>query len=90
MASGAGDLPSPHRRLRCGLGRTAQRCGGHRSESWPSTPHYNTAQYRAKWLHEIALAWPQERQKKKEDATICQVPAYGFLPDWHESDVVRV
>ena len=32
MAGGAGDLPSPHRRLRCGLGRTAQRCGGHRSD----------------------------------------------------------
>jgi transposase len=47
-------------------------------------------QYRAKWLHEIALAWPQERQKKKEDATICQVHACGFMPDWHETDVVRV
>ena len=31
-------------------------------------------QYRTKWLHEIALAWPRERQKKKEDAAIWQVP----------------
>jgi hypothetical protein len=31
-------------------------------------------QYRAKWLHEIALAWPRERQKKREDAAIWQVP----------------
>ena len=31
-------------------------------------------QYRAKWLHEIALAWPKERQKKREDAAIWQVP----------------
>ena len=27
-------------------------------------------QYRAQWLHEIALAWPRESQKTKDDATI--------------------
>jgi hypothetical protein len=31
MAGDAGILPSPHRRLRCGLGRKAQRCRDHRS-----------------------------------------------------------
>ena len=31
-------------------------------------------QYRSKWLHDIALAWPQERQKKMEHAAIWQVP----------------
>ncbi|MFZ2108214.1 MAG: hypothetical protein WAV18_23020, partial [Roseiarcus sp.] len=31
-------------------------------------------QYRARWLHDIALAWPQERQKKMEHAAIWQVP----------------
>ena len=30
-------------------------------------------QYRAKWLHEIALAWRQERQKKMENAAIWQI-----------------
>jgi hypothetical protein len=30
-------------------------------------------QYRTQWLHEIALAWPQERQKTKDEATIWQV-----------------
>ena len=27
-------------------------------------------QYRAQWLHEIALAWPRESQKTKDEATI--------------------
>jgi hypothetical protein len=31
-------------------------------------------QYRAQWLHDIALAWVEERQKKREEATIWQVP----------------
>jgi len=31
-------------------------------------------QYRAQWLHYIALAWIEEQQKKREDATIWQVP----------------
>jgi hypothetical protein len=30
-------------------------------------------QYRTQWLHEIALAWPQERQKTTDDARIWQV-----------------
>lgn len=31
-------------------------------------------QYRVQWLHDIALAWVAERQKKKEEASIWQVP----------------
>jgi hypothetical protein len=31
-------------------------------------------QYRAQWLHDIAHAWTEERQKKREEATIWQVP----------------
>jgi hypothetical protein len=30
-------------------------------------------QYRAQWLHDIALAWTKERQKDREEATIWQV-----------------
>jgi hypothetical protein len=30
-------------------------------------------QYRARWLHAIACAWPQEQQKSREDAAIWQV-----------------
>ncbi|MGO9683704.1 MAG: hypothetical protein ACLPTZ_14170 [Beijerinckiaceae bacterium] len=31
-------------------------------------------QHRAQWLHDIALAWAEERQKQREEATIWQVP----------------
>ncbi len=31
-------------------------------------------QYRTQWLHEIALAWPRERLKTKDDAMIWQAP----------------
>ncbi len=31
-------------------------------------------QYRAQWLHDIALVWAEERQKNREEATIWQVP----------------
>jgi hypothetical protein len=31
-------------------------------------------QHRAQWLHDIAHAWTEERQKKSDEATIWQVP----------------
>jgi hypothetical protein len=31
-------------------------------------------QYRVQWLHDIARAWAGERHKKREDATVWQVP----------------